>query len=159
MADMLVKLYELPDSGELCKALESKGIRIVRALAPDRLAIVDWVKKHSGPFAAGEAEACFSSRRPTIYVAVKDSAILGYACYEATAPDFFGPTRVLDEYQGQGIGKALLIKSLEGLRELGYAYAVIGSVGPVEFYAKCCNAIIIPDSKPGIYKDFLKIRF
>lgn len=74
-------------------------------------------------------------------------------------PSFFGPTRVLDEYQGQGIGKALLIKSLEGLRELGYAYAVIGSVGPVEFYAKCCNAIIIPDSKPGIYKDFLKIRF
>jgi predicted N-acetyltransferase YhbS len=54
-----------------------------------------------------------------------------------------------------GLGKALLFKSLEALRDLGYAYAIIGGVGPKEFYAKACGAIEIPGSDPGIYTDLL----
>ena len=81
---------------------------------------------------------------------------MGYACYNATAKDFFGPTRVLDGEQGKGIGAALLLRSLEALREEGYGYAIIGSVGPVDFYKKVCGAIMIEDSTPGIYKDFLR---
>ena len=81
--------------------------------------------------------------------------ILGYACYDATAPDFFGPTRVLDEGQGGGIGRALLLRSLAAMRAEGYAYAVIGGVGPQEVYKKCVGAMLIPDSVPGIYRDFL----
>ena len=72
-----------------------------------------------------------------------------------TAPDFFGPTRVLDSEQGKGLGKALLLRCLYALREEGYAYAIIGGVGPVAFYEKCVGAHVIPDSTPGVYKDFL----
>ena len=36
---------------------------------------------------------------------------------------------------------------------MGYAYAIIGSAGPEDYYAKVCGAIAIPDSKPGIYCD------
>jgi hypothetical protein len=53
------------------------------------------------------------------------------------------------------LGKALLMKSLEALREDGYAYAIIGGVGPREFYANACGAIEIPGSDPGIYADLL----
>jgi len=38
-----------------------------------------------------------------------------------------------------------------GLRELGYAYAIIGGAGPVDFYVKTLGAIPIPGSSPGIY--------
>lgn len=68
----------------------------------------------------------------------------------STTPDFFGPTRVLDEEQGGGIGRALLLRSLAAMRAEGYAYAVIGGVGPQEFYKKCVGAMLIPDSVPGI---------
>jgi hypothetical protein len=46
--------------------------------------------------------------------------------------------------------------SLHGLRELGYAYAIIGGAGPVAFYQRECGAIEIPHSAPGIYTDLLK---
>ena len=45
---------------------------------------------------------------------------------------------------------------LNGMRELGYVYGVIGRVGPVEFYQKAVGAVVIPDSDPGIYTDLLK---
>jgi hypothetical protein len=53
------------------------------------------------------------------------------------------------------LGNALLMKALEGLRDYGYAYAIIGGVGPKEFYAKNCGAIEIPGSDPGTYADLL----
>ena len=58
--------------------------------------------------------------------------------------------------QHKGIGKALLLASLWGLREMGYVYGIIGAAGPVDFYQKTVGAIIIPDSEPGIYVDLLK---
>jgi hypothetical protein len=38
---------------------------------------------------------------------------------------------------------------------VGYAYAIIGDAGPVEYYKKVVGAIEIPDSSPGVYKDLL----
>ena len=55
----------------------------------------------------------------------------------------------------QGIGKALLLSCLHAMREMGYAYAIIGSIGPQKYYEKCVGAMLIPDSTPGIYKDYL----
>ena len=37
------------------------------------------------------------------------------------------------------------------MREMGYAYAIIGGVGPAEFYAKVCGATVIEGSDPGVY--------
>ena len=88
--------------------------------------------------------------------ALARSYAFGVEIRRATAPDFFGPTRVLDSEQGHGVGTALLLRCLTAMREYGYGYAIIGSVGPVEFYQKTCNATVIPDSDPGIYKDFLR---
>ena len=50
-----------------------------------------------------------------------------------------------------GIGAALLYRCLEAMWEMGYAYAVIGGVGPAEFYEKVCGAFLIPGSEQGIY--------
>ena len=82
--------------------------------------------------------------------------MVGFACYEATAKDFFGPTGVNPDYRGKGIGKALLLAALHAMRAEGYAYAIIGSAGPTAFYEKEVGAIAIPDSSPGIYKHMLR---
>ena len=39
--------------------------------------------------------------------------------------------------------------------ELGYAYGVIGGVGPADFYARAVGAMPIEGSSPGIYMDIL----
>jgi len=156
--DMLVRLYDLPPVAPVLEKLAGEGIRIMRAFAPNREHIIAWVRKHSSEYAAGEAGVAMSSPRPTLFIASRGNDILGYACYNATAPDFFGPTKVLEEEQGKGIGKALLLACMHALREEGYGYAIIGSVGPVEFYEKCVGAVRIENSTPGLYGDLLRIK-
>lgn len=157
MQDMLVKLYELPPDAALAVPSE-EGIQIRRAMAPDFFRITDFVRSLSGPSAAGECTVCFQGHPITCFLATRGSKILGYACYNATAPDFFGPTAVLPEERGKGIGRALLLRALAALRDQGYGYAIIGGVGPKTFYEHCVGAASIPGSDPGIYKDFLAIQ-
>lgn len=157
MQDMLVKLYDLPADAAQAKP-EDTSVEIQRAMAPDMLQLVDFVQSLSGKFAAGECQMCFQGHPITCFVATRGGKLLGYACYNATAPDFFGPTAVLPEERGKGIGRALLLRSLAALKEQGYGYAIIGGVGPHAFYEKTVGATLIPGSNPGIYKDFLGIR-
>ncbi|MEG2208145.1 MAG: GNAT family N-acetyltransferase, partial [Clostridia bacterium] len=130
MPDMLVHLLNLPKVEPVMETLEECNLQIRRALAPDKLRIVPWVQEHSGVSAAGECDVCFSHTPVSCFVATQGARIIGYACYNATAPDFFGPTRVLDEFQGKGVGKALLLRALAAMRDEGYIYAIIGGVGP-----------------------------
>jgi hypothetical protein len=41
------------------------------------------------------------------------------------------------------------------LKLKGYGYAIIGSVGPTDFYRKAVGAVEIPDLTPGIWKNWL----
>lgn len=156
MADMLVSLYNLPSSQSRIEKLAAEGIQIRRALAPDKKQILDFIENEVGNSRTyGEADVCFSKTPISLFVATEGAKLIGYACYNATAPDYFGPTAVLEEYRGRGIGAALLLRSLEALYAEGFQYAIIGGVGPAKFYEKVANAKLIPDSTPGVYKDFL----
>lgn len=156
MQDMLVKLYALPEDASLAQSKDPTVV-IRRAMTPDMLQVVDFVRSLSGRFAVGECQASFQGHPVTCFIATRGSEILGYACYNATAPDYFGPTAVLPQERGKGIGGALLLRCLAALREEGYGYAIIGGVGPQAFYEKTVGAVLIPGSDPGIYKDFLGI--
>lgn len=158
MPDMLVKLYELPEMDEILSLVYCHGIEIRRAMAPDKVRILAWIGEHSSQGAVGEADVCFSHTPISLFLATRGKEIVGYACYNATAPNFFGPTKVLESEQKKGIGKALLLKSLHALHAQGYAYAIIGGVGPHHFYEKVVGATLIEGSKPGIYKDYLGAR-
>lgn len=159
MADMLVNLLNLPeDDPALLKRLDEDGIVIHRALAPDKWRITDWVAENSSRNAAGECDVCFSHTPVSCFIASRNKEILGYACYDATAPNFFGPTRVLDSEQGKGIGKVLLLRCLRSMREAGYVYAIIGGIGPAAFYEKAVGAVMIENSTLGIYRNFLGRR-
>ena len=158
MPDMLVRLYDLPDSRPIMAKMEEQGITIRRAIAPEKHVVLDWIKEFFGEGWMSEADVAMCNLPSTCIIAVDEAQqkIAGFACYEATNKAFFGPTGVDPAYRGRGIGKALLMAAMEGLRELGYAYAAIGGAGPVEFYAKTVGAVPIPDSSPGIYRGLLR---
>jgi len=98
----------------------------------------------------------FANKPVTVVIATRQGQVIGFAGYECTRKAFFGPTGVAEGERGSGIGTALLIASLWGLRELGYVYGIIGGAGPVAFYEGAIGAIVIPDSEPGIYTDLLR---
>ena len=157
MQDMLVRLYDLPEWYMLKEKLSKENIKIRRALAPDKHRIVDFVRNLSNDSAASEVDVAFSRQPLSVFIATHEDRIVAYAAYHATCIDFFGPTAVLKEYRGKGIGKALLLTSLEAMRDEGFAYAIIGGVGPAEFYAHTVGATLIEGSDPGIYRDFYPV--
>lgn len=154
MADLLVRLYDLP-AFEAEARVAAAGIVIRRAIAPEGHLVLDWIGRHFNPFWVSEASKALAQNPVTIWLAVRDRKLLGFACHDTTAKGFFGPTGVDEAARGQGIGEALLIATLKGMREAGYGYAVIGDPGPVDFYRKRLDALEIPGSKPGVYAGML----
>lgn len=157
MPDMLVKLYELPDSSALYKKLESQGIKIIRPMTPNKTKVVEWVREHFHDGWADEISAAFTKFPVSCFIAYDENEkkILGFAGYDCTYRDFFGPTGVDETQRGKGIGGALFLRCMEAMRDEGYGYAVIGSAGPVDFYNKVAGATVIEGSIPGIYKDLI----
>jgi predicted N-acetyltransferase YhbS len=154
MIDMLVRLYDLPDTAELYAKIAANGVTLRRARAFEKHTVAAFARGFSEKWAS-EVEVALARQPVTCFIATKEKQILGFACYDTTARGFFGPTGVTEAARGSGIGKALLFLALEGLRDLGHAYAIIGGVGPREFYQKNCGAIEIPGSDPGVYGDLL----
>lgn len=156
MPDMLVKLQDIPDDSVDVARLKEEGITL-RRIQPYEVSILRRFAKNAfGEGWADEILNAFVHQPVTCFVATQEKKIIGFAAYECTRRNFFGPTGVLPEYRGKGIGRALFLACLRGLYEYGYAYAIIGGAGPVDFYARSCGAIVIPDSIPGIYLDDLE---
>ena len=156
MPDLLVNLLKLPPIETLLGDLESSGI-IVRRVQPFEISSVrSFVEKNFSIAWADEISVGFAGKPVSLFVAIAGKEVVGFAAYECTRRGFFGPTGVIENMQGRGIGRALLLASLWGLRELGYVYGIIGGAGPVGFYEKAVGAIVIPDSEPGIYTNLLK---
>lgn len=154
MQDMLVRLYDLPAYNTGC--FERDGVKIKRAIGPELEVVSRWVGDHFSKVWESECRVAFSHSPISCFVAYEAQKIVGFACYNTTAKNFFGPTGVLDQQRGKGIGKALLLEALYALKYDGYAYAIIGGVGPADFYRSAVDAELINKSSPGIYRDLLK---
>lgn len=156
MPDMFVKLLELPDDSEDVSRLKAEGINIRRIRPYERSVLHRFVMANFSEAWGDEVLSSFRNDPASCFVATHEKKIIGFGCYETTCKNYFGPTGVLKEYRGKDIGKVLLIECLKGLLQMGYAYCIIGGVGPADFYTKCCGATLIPDSVPGIYGDSLE---
>jgi predicted N-acetyltransferase YhbS len=158
MPDMLARLYDLPDAGPYVERAAAGGFAIRRAERWDRDRMRAFATRCFGDLWAVEADRAFNQTPITAYVATRGPEIVGFAVYECTRRGFFGPTGVREDLRGQGLGAALLLRCLESMREMGYAYAVIGGVGPAEFYEKVCGAFVIRGSEVGIYRPLFELR-
>ena len=155
MPDMLVKLYDLADDWSFLAGQMQLGITIRKPIGNEKQRIAHWVEMRLAPGWVSETERACSNRPVSCFIAVREQALVGFACYDATALGFFGPLGVDETCRGRGIGKALMLACLLDMKLAGYYYAIIGSVGPTEFYRKTVGAVEIPDSEPGIWKTSL----
>ena len=146
MPDLLVKLYALPDP-----PVPDRRFTIRHPLPHEKRGVIGWIQKEFGDGWAGECETAFARQPVTCFIAVDADRIVGFACYECTCRGFFGPTGVSPAFRSQGIGTALLFQCLHAMKEYGYAYAIIGGAGPVDYYRQAVGAEIISGSEPGIY--------
>jgi hypothetical protein len=153
--DMLVKLYDLKLDWSFVGGQEQQGILIRKPLAPEKHLAVSWVGEHFFPTWASECDLAISNRPTSCFLAIRDSRITGFGCYDTTAPGFFGPLGVAEEERGKGTGKALLLACLMDMKLKGYQYAIIGWTEKTDFYRKAVGAIEIPDSYPGFWKTLL----
>jgi hypothetical protein len=151
MTDMLVRLYEIPDLSGCTEKTEKIGVRVRRPNVWEKPVLLEWVKAQFSLSWALECETAFAVRPPSCFIAVKDDALIGFACYDCTRLNFFGPTGVAGNAGGKGVGTMLLLSCLHAMKDAGYAYAVIGGVGPAGYYAKAVGAMAIEGSSPGIY--------
>ena len=153
--DMLVKLYDLPDSQSLREQLAKAGVSLRRGLVPEKHKVIAWVRDNFSEGWASEAEVAFARQPVSCFIAVKDGKLAGFACHDVTCRNFFGPTGVLPKSRKGGVGTALLLACLEDMKQQGYGYAIIGGVGPADYYAKAVGAVAIEGSDVGIYRGLL----
>jgi predicted GNAT family acetyltransferase len=156
MSDMLVKLYELPGIEAELQEQQENGVDIRRVIAPEKHIVVDWVRETFGPHWGSEVDVAINNRPPSCFVAVEAEQPVGFACYDATFRGSFGPTGVNESLRGRGIGRVLMLACLHDMLAQGYGYAIIGSAGPVDYYARTVGATVIPDSSPGMYRGMLR---
>ncbi|AUX43419.1 GNAT family acetyltransferase [Sorangium cellulosum] len=153
MADMLVNLLQLPPLDPLIDGMRQAGV-VVRRAAPHEITRVRrFVEEHFSTVWADEISVGYANKPVSVFLAIREGEVIGFSAYECTRRGFFGPTGVAGHARGKGVGLALLVASLHGLAQMGYAYGIIGGVGPAEFYTRAVGATLIPDSTPGIYAD------
>jgi GNAT superfamily N-acetyltransferase len=156
MPDMLVNLLKLPALEHTMLEMETSGVVIRRARPFEMSKVRCFVEKNFSVAWADEISVGFANKPVSIFIAVLDEEVVGFSAYECTGRAFFGPAGVRADMQRRGIGTALLLACLWGLRDMGYVYGIVGGAGPVAFYAKAVGATVIPDSDPGIYTNLLK---
>jgi predicted N-acetyltransferase YhbS len=128
------------------------------ALPPEMHLIQRWVRDNFSEYWVSEVTVAMAHQPPGCLVAIVDGALVGFACHDATARGFFGPTGVAEAHRGQGIGLALLYHTLAAMKAQSYAYAVIGAVGPSSFYTEAVGAMPIASEGEDIYQGLLRVK-
>ena len=154
MAEVAIKLYNLPSVEQNIADLKSKGIEIKRPMASEKSIVVKWVKKEFGSIWANECDVAFSNHPVSCFIALKDDRILGFCCYDVSAKNFYGPIGVSEGFRAHGIGTALTLVVFHAMAGEGYAYAIVPT-DSVDYYVKHMDGVII-DRSAAIFKGMLK---
>ncbi len=147
MTDMLVKLYALPGRDPRKPA----DVVVRRALAAERPVVVPWVHRQFGAGWAAECEGVFGRLPVSCFIALQGGEPVGFCVYDSTARGMLGPIGVAPSQRHRGVGRAMLLASLEAMHAAGYAYAVVGWVQSENFFRRTVGAMPIPGSEPGLY--------
>lgn len=124
--------------------LATAGILVRRALATD-VPSLEALLTARWPSWTAEVAMALACRPPAVHVACSpDGAVIGFAASDGNnrGTGWFGPMGTAAEWEGRGIGRVLLHRSLKDLRHQGLDRAVIPWVGPVAFYERHAGATV-----------------
>jgi predicted N-acetyltransferase YhbS len=122
-------------------------VEIRRVTHDDNHDLIHFVRSEFGERWIEAVNCGFSYEKEIpIFIAIINGQIIGFACFDVVRnkKGLFGPMGTSKKCRKNGIGKMLLHYSLESMKLLGYEYAIIGQAGPIEFYEKNSNAMLIP---------------
>ncbi|WP_411816256.1 GNAT family N-acetyltransferase [Hyphococcus sp. DH-69] len=151
MHDLLVPLYRLPEAPPV-----PSGILIRQVFQAELKTATEWVRQEFSDGWATEFSYAANLSPSAAYIALSNEAIIGFACFDAAAKGVFGPTGVAEAGRGRGVGTALLFRVMTDMRAAGYAYAVIGAAGPIEYYERVVGAARIDGGAPGFLGSLVK---
>lgn len=141
--DMIANLTILPPVPAL-----GAGVSVRRLYPGDTDKLLEFIRNNFDEVWVNEVRYAAVQNPPACFIAVENSTLLGFACYDASAKGFFGPIGVTEVSRGKGVGKALLIRTMEAMREAGYGYAIVGWTDVDDFYRKAVGAEYIPGGTP-----------
>ena len=143
MTDMLIKLGDA--TNPYVDRARRSGIAFRRCDPGDATPLRDFVEREFTTRWADGIAVSLSRLPIAAFVAVSEEQFVAFALYDCAYRGAFGPMGVGSDYRNRGIGASLLHPSLADMRTVGYAYAIISQVGPVEFYEKVCGAKVIAE--------------
>ena len=120
-----------------------QGVDIIRAKASHHEEVRIFLKKHFPPWEE-EVLTSFMYDPPRLVISLQKGRIVGFSAFDTNNPGvgWFGPMGVNSGLRGKGIGRALLLETLNFMKEVGYKKVIIPWVGPVAFYYKTVGATI-----------------
>jgi GNAT superfamily N-acetyltransferase len=132
----------LADAGRASARLDGLKPALRRPTSGETERVLGFIEREFGRIWRFEAAKAFERDEPTLFITQDGENITGFAAHDVNnrGLGFFGPTGVAKEMRGRGLGCALLRASLQDLRRLGYARAVIPWTDAFDFYRKCCGA-------------------
>ena len=124
---------------------DPQGTIVRRARPEDLVPFREYMLTHWTPNWLGESTQAFRHGPISLFLALKDEEIVGFAAYEVSqCLGSFGPTGVSPEHRGATLGRRVLWACLADLKTLGRPRCEIGWAGPVSFYHRACGAEIGP---------------
>ena len=151
MPDMLVSLTDLPPVLENYECRPGQKVAIRRAMTYEQGQILTWIENTFSRPWADESKTAFGNHPVGCFIAVATDRLVGFCCYDVTLRGFAGPIGVAPQWQGVGIGRALLVAVLHAMKAVGYGYTVIGNVASPAFFEKAGGAVLIKSGKRNIY--------
>ena len=134
-----------------------EGIIIRRPHSFEKKNVLNFIANKFRDGWCDEVEPAFSHIPCQCIIATtSEGQIIGFAAYDVLRRGMFGPIGTDPDFRKGGVGGALLIESLRGLFNLGFAYGFIGGKNPdaYSFYEHYIGeySTPIPDSEPGVYR-------
>ncbi|RYF62554.1 MAG: GNAT family N-acetyltransferase, partial [Comamonadaceae bacterium] len=84
MIDMLVRLYDLPETASTYEKAAAEGVTLRRARAFEKHTVSAFAKEHFSPKWVSEVEVAMSRQPIACFIATRNKEILGFACYDTT---------------------------------------------------------------------------
>ncbi|MDT8999918.1 hypothetical protein RQP53_11645 [Paucibacter sp. APW11] len=151
--DMLIRLYDLPPRGRYQSCLDELALDLRRARSYEKSQVLDWVRQHFSRGWADEISAAFARDPISLFLAIREGQIVGFAAYEVTCRGFAGPIGLHPDLRGTQLCHALSNCVFHAMADDGHAYAVLGGIRPdfAPLQRRYFKAVEIPGSTPGIY--------
>jgi mycothiol synthase len=136
--NMLADLSSPLDTNAEVTALAAKGVTVRRVTLDDVAMLDTFFAKDFGAGWRLEAELALRNDPPAIHIALKDGEMIAFSAHSTQNREwgYFGPMGTTPAARGTGLGRILLLRCLEDLREAGHKTAIIPWVGPIGFYAR-----------------------